>query len=194
MRKRPLLSRQRMAGAAIEHSRTLFEPDHVETTIVFGNVVADEQIDFALQQQVLETVGAVDGDENPEARALGAELGERGPEDGSSGVRAGAHSELADLESGHLVDVPLQLRSAAQHLVGMLQHERPERGRHRLPRLAVEELHAELALERLNAARERGLAELELGGGAREVLLTPESSRVPQSSQIEHDAASLSVG
>jgi hypothetical protein len=50
--------------------------------------------------------------------------------------------------------------------------------------LAIEQAHAEIALDRLDAAAERGLAEVHALGGAREMALVGQRHQVAQALEV----------
>ena len=106
------------------------------------------------------------------------ELGERG------GVRRDPHAAL--LAGEQLADLELGEREPVERGAGVLDQQRAGRGQLRPAARAVDERRADLGLERGEVLGDRGLGEVERGGGAGQRAGVGDRAQRAEASHVVH--------
>ena len=114
--------------------------------------------------------------------------------DGRERARERADAQRLALGVGQLGDLLTGLREPVGDRVGVCEQQRAGRGRRRPARAAVEQLHAELALERSDLLGDGRLGQRERVAGARERPLMRHFAERQQSPRIHIAAAYTHAG
>ena len=107
-------------------------------------------------------------------------------------VRSCPDREASRFEPGEKLDLATEVSLATEERFTALEQDATECGWLQTLAAAVEQPHAEPALQRGDAPRERGLRHVQSIRGPREVAKLRERQRVPEEPELDHDAKYVS--
>ncbi len=185
--------RQRMAGAAHGERRVRLQRrdlDGIERLHL--TQLGQHQIDVARAKALGQLLPGRDDDLHAQLRVLPAQPTHGRPDQRGAHERPGADAQRAQLGALGQLHVAHHLLRAQHPVTRVIQQQMADgRGRD-LAAAAVEQLRVERGFERLDAARERRLGEMQRVGRAGVVAVLGQGQQMTEVPGFDHDACQLS--
>ncbi len=183
-------ARQRMPAARADQHRVHIELLDVEIVLgAEGAGLPDEELDLARAQPAQQFVPVAHRYAHDDPRVGGDEPRERIGEHGLGRIRSGADVHVAAVQAPLARQVAVEVLGELHDLADPGDQHAPTVGELDAARGADEQAAAHVALHRLDAARERGLAEPENRRRARETAMVGEGDHVTHAADFERHAS-----
>ena len=148
--------------------------------------IRHEEFDVFGEQSLEQQLPVVHLQAQPDAGILLAQREHRQRHDRRGRKRAGAEGGVAQFALSIEQRVALQAAGIEEQPAGALDQEHARRRGLDGARLTVEQAHADLAFDRLDAAAEGRLAQVHALGRTREMALVGQCNHVPETLEVDH--------
>lgn len=148
--------------------------------------VRDEEFDFLGLQVLQQVAPVVAADGQLQTGTLGAHAGEQGGQEGGGRQRAAAESDLADVAVAQQAHVALQTARLVDQAPRLLHELHSDGGQRHVAVVAVEQGQAQFLFQGLDAAAERGLAQVYLFCRARKAQFVGQGDGVAQAFDVRN--------
>ena len=171
------------------------ELGHLELILATdGADLGHHQVDLARAQAIRQLLPRTDHDVGPQVRVLRAQLADRLRHEGGAAIRPGADAELAGFEAAGQREIAFDFTRGEIDFPGMFDEQVPELRGLDLALVAIEQRHPERRLQRLDAAAQRRLADMQRLRCAQVVAGFGQGQHVTELSEVhEMSSAQYSV-